>query len=81
MKLYEITLCGPFYGVGSGPANPFYVVARDATAAYDTLRRTLDSRETGFPRDREMQTIELLAEATECPDCKHRLLLADEAKP
>lgn len=68
-KLYLVKLCGMQASV-SGPAYGFaYVVATDAAEAYRKVRERLDSKDLGFAKDREMQTVTLLAEATDYPDC------------
>lgn len=68
MKLYEITLRGL-----SMPR--FYVVAADPTEAEVILSKDLKQKDWGFDEDREIKTIELLAEQADYPRCKHRLLI------
>ncbi len=72
-KLYLVKLRGmrneftnPTYGLA-------YVVAIDPNTAYKKVRTELDKAGLGFNDEREMLTIELLAEDVEYPDCKIRL--------
>ncbi len=67
MKLFKIDL--------GYPLGEFYVVAKDPTNAYKKIRTDLDDRDYGFSKDREMETVELIAEASEYPDCETRLLI------
>ena len=71
MKLYRINLRGSFDSVGIP-----YVVADDPTTAYDTVRCFLNDRELGFPKERAMESIELIADESEYPDCRDMLFLA-----
>ena len=53
----------------------FFVVASDPTAAYEAVREHLDRRNLGFADDRELESVRVLAEATEYPACRTILLL------
>lgn len=64
-KLYKIKL--------QGILGDFYVVDTDSSSAYEQIRGDLDHRNYGFSKDRELKSIELLAEDTEYPDCETRL--------
>lgn len=70
MNLYRVTCRGlqPENGVA-------YVVADDPAKAYEKVRADLNNRDIGFPSDRELSKIELLAQDAEYPDCKTRLYL------
>ena len=76
LKLYRVTLCG-FNGYTSG-ADPgtSYVVATDPTAAYQTVRAELDRRECGFSHDRELKSVELIADAYKHTDVRAELFIA-----
>jgi hypothetical protein len=50
-----------------------YVVAENPDAAYTKLRESLDKRNLGFPKDREMHTVELIAATGDYPACGHSL--------
>jgi hypothetical protein len=50
-------------------------VAEDAGEAYELLRQSLVDADLDFDSDRELQTVELLADESEYPDCGHRLLV------
>ena len=61
-RLYRVTLRGMTMcatGVSYGVS---YVVADDPTSAYDMVRKMLDEKDIGFKREREMASIELIAE-------------------
>lgn len=74
-KLYRITLRGMTYSATGVVEGISYVVARDAEEAYQKVRKSLDMRDVGFTSDRELKTIELLAENNEHIDAGHRLYL------
>jgi hypothetical protein len=46
-----------------------FVAAEDPTSAYRKLREHLDKGDIGFARDREMLSIELVADSYEYPEC------------
>jgi hypothetical protein len=53
-----------------------YVVGTDPTEAYNKVRKDLDLRDVHFTKDREMDSIELLAESIHlAPPCGHMLFL------
>jgi hypothetical protein len=58
----------PVYGVG-------YVVATDAEEAYQLMKTSLEKRDLGFRGDRELESIELMAEETTYPNCCHILYM------
>lgn len=70
MKLYRVKLRGmaSSYGVS-------YVVADNPDHAYKRVRKYLDVRDLGFSKDRELDTIELLAETGDYPACQTQLHL------
>lgn len=75
MKLYRVklrgmlgTACGTAYG------NP-YVVAEDPTAAVRIVQEYLNARDLGFTQERELDSVELLAEEGEYPDCCTQIFL------
>ena len=55
-----------------------FVVAADPQEAYRIVRNDLDKRDYGFPKDRVMKAIELLAEDALYPECDIRLYVEDE---
>lgn len=67
MKLFKIKLRG-FH-------NDYYSVASDPTTAYALVRDDLSNRNIGFKKDRELLSIELLAETGNYPDCEDRLFV------
>ena len=46
-----------------------YVVAENPDEAYRKVRERLDGRNLGFPKDRELDKIELIAAEGEYPMC------------
>lgn len=64
MKLYKITLRN--YDVA-------YSVANDAESAYQLVRKHLDKNDLGFKDERELLTVELIADDSRYPECKTRL--------
>jgi hypothetical protein len=61
MKLYRVNLQG-FYNTKF--ASPM-VVAKDPTTAYETVKFWLKEKDYGFEKDREMKSIELIADSYE----------------
>ncbi len=62
--------------------DPSYVVAADAAEAYRTVRADLDKRDYGFPKNRELLSVELVAEDYEYTETGSRLFLPnDQAEP
>ena len=59
-------LTGPAYGVA-------YVIAKGPTEAYKKVRERLNTRDLGFSKEREMDSIVLMAEDAEYPDCGYIL--------
>lgn len=70
MKLYRITTAG--LGV-------HYVVANGADEAYSTLRDEWNEANYGFTSDRELRTIELLAEERDFHNGRTVLRIAQDA--
>lgn len=81
-KLYLVTCKGMHYdsirGGGHGIA---YVVARNPHEAYGVLRDHLDSEDLGFRRERELETVKLIAEDKKYADCGTSLFGPWEEKP
>jgi hypothetical protein len=75
MKLYRITLkgmCGTYDGTAYG--NPF-VVAENTEDALKKVQEYLEEQDFGFSHERELDTIELLAETGDYPMCKIQLFI------
>jgi len=75
MKLYlvkcrgmNISVTGPTHGVA-------YVIANNPAEAYEKLRKDLDERDLGFTDERELSSIELIAEDTNYPSCGVRVYI------
>ncbi len=80
MKLYRVTLKGmnSMLLTGSVTYGIAYVVAEDATKAYETVRQYLDKENIGFVGEREMDSVQLLADTAQYPPCKIKLYLPEE---
>ncbi|MCK5602954.1 hypothetical protein KAR91_13815 [Candidatus Pacearchaeota archaeon] len=68
-KLYLISL------KNMSEYNHHYVIANDPTSAYKKVREYLDEKDLCFPHEREMDSVKLMAEEAEYPDCKTRLFI------
>ena len=74
-KLYKVTLIGlGNLWIGTN-YKISYALAEDPTSAYKKVRDFLDHNNLGFQCDRELQSIELVAEEAKHPDCRTLLLL------
>lgn len=73
-KLFRVRLCGLANSTGVSH-HLSYVVAKDPTEAYLKVRRWLDEKDYGFLHDRELDSIELLAEDDEHTEVRTRLFL------
>jgi hypothetical protein len=69
MKLYKVTLrgmtvtsTGVVYGVS-------YAVAEDPTSAFLKVKKFLDTNDIGFSKERELLSIELVADTNIYPSC------------
>lgn len=75
-KLYLVKLRGMQSSLSSGIRyGHAYVVAKDSAKAYEQVLNFLEKDDIGFSGDREMESVELLAENVEYPDCNVRLYL------
>ena len=76
-KLYRVQLKGMTSSfVGARYGMP-YVVATSPTEAYKIVREFLDRKNIGFRNEREMDSITLLAEESDYPDCRFQLFIAE----
>ena len=72
-KLFKINLKGIF-GAGLGVKyHESYVVAKTMDGAYKKVRDFLDDKDYGFSGDRELESIELIAEDNEFTDVRKKL--------
>ena len=78
-KLFKVTLRGGI-NPGSTNYNTSFVVAESPDAAYQAVRDFLNSNNLCFLWERELKSIELLAENCKHPACRTMLFLA-EARP
>jgi len=70
MKLFRVQLQGVNFEIS-------YAVAIDATTAYKTVRKYYDKNDIGFTKERELKSIELVAEDVDYPDCGIQLFFAN----
>lgn len=74
LKLFLVECRGMTSPIGGRVAHGrAYVIATDATAAWERVRLDLEERDLGSQWDREVATISLLAEDVPYPNCGHRL--------
>jgi hypothetical protein len=57
-----------------------YVVAENSDEAYTILRKHLDKKDLGFRHERELDTVQLIAEEVDYPDCGTMLLQKEQQK-
>ena len=73
-NLYLVICKGMQSNIGGSTAHGIaHIIAPDPTTAYKILRKSLDERGLGLTRERELHSIELIASASEYPDCGIRL--------
>jgi len=53
----------------------WFVVAVNTEEAYQAVRTFLDDKDIGFRRDRELDSVTLIAEETEYPNCGTHLIV------
>ena len=70
LRLFKVYVRGAITGF-----NPSYVIATDPTSAYDKVFDFLERKEWGFSKERLLQSIELIAEASEYTATEHMLFL------
>ena len=68
MKLYKITLQGMHIKHRNSTYGTCYVIASNPSEAYDKVRTFLDKEDLGFLHERELDTIELIAENKQYTD-------------
>ena len=78
-KLFKVTLRGGI-NPGSTNYNTSFVVAESPDAAYQAVRDFLDKNDLCYDDERELKSIELLAEDSKYPACRTMLFLVD-ARP
>lgn len=78
-KLYRVKLRGRLNSYGSVDYGLSYVVASSMDSAYNLVRASLEAEDIGFAKERELESIELLAEKTSYPNCNTRLYVEGES--
>lgn len=75
-KLYKVTCKGMRSTVGGVAHGIAYVVCDHPTEAYQVVRDVLEKEDFGFFGDRELHSIELIAEEGKSPLCGYALYLS-----
>ena len=78
MKLYRVKLRGMQHSTVSTRYGISYVVAEDPTKAYNLVKKYVDDEDLGFSQDREMESVELLAETGGYPGCLTQLFIKEK---
>ena len=73
-KLFKVSLVGLTDSTGI-KCNPSFVIAKDAGEAYKKVKDSLDNKDYGFSKDRELKSVELIAEEKEYASCGAMLFL------
>lgn len=80
MKLYKVTCRGMHGGLAYDTAwGVAFAVADNPADAYEMVRQYLVDEGIGYDHERELETVALLADESECPDCGYRLYLPTAA--
>ena len=61
-RLYRVTVRGLSYSVTGVAYNTSYVIAESADSAYNIVKTFLDKNGIGYPKERELDKVELIAE-------------------
>ena len=70
MKLYRVLLRGMTLGTGASVSyGDSYVVAENPNDAYLIIKKFLDNGDLGLEHERELKSVELIAEQTLYPRC------------
>ena len=80
-KLYLVKLRGMKSNFNSTIYGFTYVVAKNTDTAYEMVKAYLDKEELGFSKERELESIELLAEEIPYPDCQTMLFIEGDIMP
>lgn len=76
VSLYRVNLAGAFFGISHKIFfGESYVVAANPQKAYEMVRNYLDNNNIGFPHERALRSVELLAEDSSYPECGHMLFV------
>ena len=78
MKLYLVKLRGMQNSATGTAHGVAYVVEKDPTRAYNKVRNYVDAEDLGFRDEREMESVELIAETGSYPECRVQLFIAEK---
>lgn len=74
MRLYRVTCQGMTNSmVGDVIDGVAYVVAKNSDEAYKRVWAYLEKKDIGYPYERELDKVELVAESADYPRCQFRL--------
>jgi hypothetical protein len=73
MKLFRVNLQGMDYSTTGPVYGVSYVVADNSDEAYRIVKEAVDSWGVGFIHERELKSVELIADTERYPDCKTHL--------
>lgn len=68
MKLFKVTLKGMWFSANGVSHGISYAVAETLDEAYEKVRKYVDEKDLGFRKDRELATIELIADSKDYND-------------
>lgn len=75
MKLFYVECKGMKVNVTGTPHGIAYVLANDANEAYEKLKARLEDKNLGFYYERVFESVKLVAEEGEFPDCRMQLIV------
>jgi hypothetical protein len=75
MKLFLVECRGMKTSIVGTPHGIAYVLEEDPTKAYNKLKKFLDDNDFGYPHERELDKITLIADSTNYPNCRTKLVL------
>ncbi len=73
MKLWLVTLQGMNINLTGAPHGKAYVLANDPNEATEKLIKYVNENDLGFRKDRELKSVELIADSSDYPSCGMRL--------
>ena len=75
MKLFLVECQGMKINATSAPWGIAYILAEDPTEAYEKLKSRLKEADAGYPDDRELDKVTLIAEDGLYPKCRMQLII------
>ena len=75
MKLFKVRLKGMTYSSTGNVWGESYVIANDPTEAYEKVKAHLIEKKVGFDKDRELDTVQLIADEKDYAPAGFKLYL------